>query len=415
VLILLLLLAACEPADPYAAWPAEAETFPWAYTAETDLERWEEVRWETEAWDPQDDLAMAGNYLLKVQNHRPSAPIESLENFEQQRDAVPLLGGGTTLSFVGDIMWLGENWDAFADPVADRIDGALRIGNLETPTSADHPTRQQDLGLYEFNAPPEMLDGLPFDLLQLNNNHSMDVGEQGLENTLVEAADRGFEVTGVDRGATLDVDGRRVAFLSYTWGLNGKEPPADRDLFVIPFGHIEEDIDLTGLEAAAADARSDADAVVVLVHWGFEYEYYADPHFLQLGRRIVAAGADVVVGSGPHTAQPVEICHVNTPEQVPGVGVCSVRSDDGQPRTAAILYSLGNFDTMQPTLPLQSGLIVTVSLDPDVTGLQWDPVVTTIREGLRTVVPLGEMAALTDEHAAEAARLDAHMGTAWKR
>lgn len=415
LLPLILLLAACEPSDPYADWPVATDAYPWVYTPEVDLEPWEEVRWETETWDPASDPGMAGNYILKVQNHRPSAPAEVLQHFEQQRDTLPPVGGGIQLSLVGDVMWLGENWDAFALPVAHLLDGDLRVGNLETPTSPDHPTRQQDLGLYEFNAPPELLDGLPLDLVQLNNNHSVDVGQDGLENTIEEVEARGLLHTGVDRFETVDVDGTRVAFLAWTWGLNGKPAPPAHELFVVPFGHLHEELDLSGVEAALASARADADSVVALLHWGFEYEYYPDPHFQQIARTLVAAGADVVVGSGPHTAQPAELCHVNRPEQVPGVGTCSVRSDDGVPRTAAVLYSLGNFDTMQPTLPLQSGLVATVSLAPDVVGLGWEPVVTAVQAGLLTVVPLAELASQTDEHAAEAARLDAHLGTGWKR
>jgi hypothetical protein len=57
------LLAAC---DPYRSWPEEGEVFPWVFTPETDLEPWEEVRWETETWDPEDDPEMAGLYLRKA-------------------------------------------------------------------------------------------------------------------------------------------------------------------------------------------------------------------------------------------------------------------------------------------------------------------------------------------------------------
>jgi poly-gamma-glutamate synthesis protein (capsule biosynthesis protein) len=402
--------------DPYAAWPEEGSYFPYIYTPEVGLEPYEEVRWETETWDPADDLAQAGQYLLKLQSHRRSAPVESLQHFEAHRPEMPPLGAGVRLSFVGDIMWLGENWSEFALPVADLLDGDLRIGNLETPTSPAHPTEQEDLPLYTFNAPPEILDSLPLDVVQLNNNHSVDVGEDGLEATLAQVEARGWVPTGVDRHAVVEVGGLSIAFLSYTWGLNGKAPPVDHELFVVPFGHVGEDIDLTGLGGDIADARATgADTVVLMVHWGFEYEYYADPHFMVLGREMVALGADLVVGTGPHVAQPAELCQVNDPETVPGIGTCSIRTDDGEPRTAAILYSLGNFDTMQPTLPVQTGLVATVSVDPDVTGLGWEPIVTVRIDTPRTVFPLADIAEMSLEHAAELERLEALLGTSWKR
>lgn len=407
-LLPLILLAAC---DPYADWPAAEDAFPWVYTPEAGLEDYELVRWETETWNPADDLASAGRYLLKLQNKRQGAPIESLEHFESMRTQIPPLGTGRTLSFVGDVMWVGENWSHFADPVAPLIDGDLRIGNLETPTSPDHSTDLDDLGLFTFNSPPEILDGLPLDVLQLNNNHTMDVDEDGLENTLAEVAARGFVQTGIDTHATVAVGGQDVAFLSYTWGLNMRPEPADHEVFVIPFGHDHEEIDLSRI--AEDVSANPADTHVVLVHWGFEFEYYADPHFLQLGRRIVQAGADLVVGHGPHVVQPPELCHVNQPDFVPGVGTCSLRTDDDAPRDALILYSLGDFSTTAPTLPIETGIIATVSLDP--LGVGWEAVTNVSLAGRRTVVPLVEHAVDSLDHASELARLDAHLGTGWKR
>ncbi len=399
--------------DPYAHWPAEGTYFPHVYTPETDLESYEEVRWETETWDPAEDLDMAGQYLLKSSYHRPGAPVESLEHFAAMREAVPPLRRAPLLSLVGDVMWVGDNWDAYAEGAAPLLDGDLRVGNLETPTSPNHPHVLAELGSYTFNAPPEMLDGLPLDLLQLNNNHSLDVGEDGLTDTLDEVAARGLQQTGVDGHATVEIDGRTVALLSYTWGLNQRDVEPERELFILPFGHLDEDLDLSPVAGHAADARAaGADLVVVLVHWGFEYEYYPDPHFLVLGRRIVSAGADLVVGHGPHVVQPPEICAVNRPDVVPGVGTCSVRDEAGDPRDAAILYSLGNFGTPQVGLPLEVGIVASVDLDP--LGVGWAGVAFVDDGWGPQLHPLTDL--LDDgEMAAEAARLDEHLGTGWKR
>jgi poly-gamma-glutamate synthesis protein (capsule biosynthesis protein) len=410
--LLLVLLLGC---DPYRAWPDEQTVFPYVYTPETDLEDYEEVRWETETWDPADGGSEPALYLLKAVRHRPSAPVESLEHFDAMRAQVPALDpSGITLSFVGDAMWIADNHEAFAEPVSDLLDGDLRVGNLETPTSPNHPTELGSLGLYSFNAPPALLDGLPLDLVQVNNNHSLDTGDAGLEATLDELDARGIAHTGVDQHATVEVAGRRIAFLSYTWGLNERTVGSTHELFVVPFGHLTEDIDLSGIEDDIGVARDDgAQTVVLLVHWGFEYEYYPDPHFLILGRRLVALGADLVVGQGPHVAQPPELCHVNRPEVVPGVGTCSVRTPDDVPRTAAVLYSLGNFETIIATVPCKTGLIATVTLDEVVTGLGWTPVAN-VDTAAHELHPLDDL--LHDpEWAEESTRLDAHLGRSWRR
>ncbi len=419
LILLAALLAGCPTEeDPFAAWPDPLLTFPWDLPPETDLQPWEEVRWETETWDPFEDQALAAQYLVKASQHRQGAPPAVEEHHRIMNPGLPTLTGqGIRLSFVGDVMWLGTSWSSFALPVAGLLDGDLRVGNLETPVVQGESTDLSDLGLYTFNSPPALLDGLPLDLLQLNNNHSVDLGDDGLDATLALVDARGFGVTGVDAHATVDVGGLRVAFLSYTWGLNGRGPSARHDLFVVPFGHLQDgDLDLGGLAADVASARAGgADVVVVLPHWGFEYEYYADPWFLQLGRRIVAAGADLVVGTGPHVVQPAEICAVNRPEVLPGVGTCSVRAE-GDPRTAAILYSLGNFDTVQPTIPVQTGLVATVEVGSDgVLGLGWEAVVTVPGGDGKEVRPLAELAADDVDYAIEQGRLRAHIGAGWQR
>ena len=97
------------------------------------------------------------------------------------------------------------------------------------------------------------------------------------------------------------------------------------------------------------------------------------------------------------------------------MGVCSLRTDDAIVRDAAILYSLGNFVTTQPGVELQTGIVATVSLDPDVTGLGWTPVATSRVDGWRQVHPLQELVEGSADHAREVTRLDEHLGTGWKR
>ncbi len=419
VLVLAVLIGCpSAPQDPYAAWPDSRVTFPWGVPAEMDLESWEEVRWETETWDPFVDQSTAAAYLIKASQHRQGAADEVVEHHHVMNGALPpLSGSGVRLSFVGDVMWLGTSWSTFALPVAGLLDGDLRIGNLETPVVPGESTDLDDLGLYTFNAPPELLDGLPLDALQLNNNHSLDLGDDGLEATLDEVEAAGLLGTGVDSHATIEVGGLRIALLSYTWGLNGRGPSDRHQLFVVPFGHVQEaELDLSGLAADVVAARAGgADVVIVMPHWGFEYEYYADPWFLQLGRRFVEVGADLVVGHGPHVVQPAEICSVNRPDELPDIGTCSVRAD-GETRTAAILYSLGNFDTVQPTIPVQTGLVATVEVGAGgILGMGWEAVATVPGGDGKEVRPLAELAEDDVDYAIEQGRLRAHIGAGWQR
>jgi len=402
--------------DPYGSWVDPH--YPWVVSDEWAVQPYEEVRWETETWDPYEDLEVTALYLLKAANHRKGAPPESLDHFAQMKAEIPALSSeDLTLSLVGDIMWVGGGWSALASPVGHVVDGDLALGNLETPTSPDHPTGLGALGTYQFNAPPELLDSLPFDVLQLNNNHSLDAGDEGLEATVEQVRSRGMEVVGVDEHLSLESAGVQIEVLSYTWGLNEREAQSSHELFIVPFGHIGQPISLEGVGQDISAARQrGADIVIVMPHWGFEYEYYPDPHFMVLARELVAMGADVVAGSGPHVVQPPEICHVNRPEEVPGVGVCSVRNEDGRSRTAAVFYSLGNFGTAMATLPCQVGLVASVSVNPQegVTGLGWDAVASVKDGGGQVLVPL-ETLVDDPDYGIEMDRLQQHLGRSWQR
>jgi poly-gamma-glutamate synthesis protein (capsule biosynthesis protein) len=411
--VILVLQAGC---DPYAHWPDPQAVFPWVSSPEEGLEPWEEVRYEAGGWTPGVDLTETALYLQKALATTDRAPPETPVHFGLHRSGLPaVVEIDRVLAFSGDAMWTGAGWADTYGPSARLLDGAdLRLTNLETPTDPDQPTDAAALGLYAFNADPSLLDGLPADVVQLSNNHATDAGADGLDATIDQIEARGLTVAGVDAHPVLDVAGATVAVLAYTWGLNGAAP-VDHDLHVLPFCDLDARLDLDGVAADIEEAN--ADLVVVLVHWGFEYEHFPAPRMMRVARRLVALGADAVVGTGPHVPQPAEFCFVNTPGVVPGTGTCSVRSADGTPRTAAILYSLGNFGTATGLLPAtQAGLVARLSLDPErgATGMDWAAVASLPDGGGQTLVPLLDL--LDDPvWAEEDARLVAHLGPRWRR
>jgi poly-gamma-glutamate synthesis protein (capsule biosynthesis protein) len=90
---------------------------------------------------------------------------------------------------------------------------------------------------------------------------------------------------------------------------------------------------------AISRAATQADLLVVSVHWGAEY-YPVTARQRALARQLVAAGADLIVGHGPHVLQPVEWV-------------------DG----ALVAYSLGNFLFDQPFPDTRQGAILRLTLD----------------------------------------------------
>ena len=90
---------------------------------------------------------------------------------------------------------------------------------------------------------------------------------------------------------------------------------------------------------AVAEAAAQADLVIVSMHWGAEYYPVTERQRL-LARELAAAGADLVIGHGPHVLQPVE--------RVDG---------------AWVAYSLGNFLFDQPFPDTRQGAILRIRLD----------------------------------------------------
>jgi poly-gamma-glutamate synthesis protein (capsule biosynthesis protein) len=80
-------------------------------------------------------------------------------------------------------------------------------------------------------------------------------------------------------------------------------------------------------------ARTQADAVVVSVHWGVEYQHEPLPRQREVAAQLAAAGADLILGSHPHVLQPVELI------------------EQGGHRTL-VAYSMGNFISNQDRMYL---------------------------------------------------------------
>src|SRR5262249_27489838 len=128
-------------------------------------------------------------------------------------------------------------------------------------------------------------------------NHSYDFGEAGEEETIEALHAAGIEQTGQPGEITVvEVGGRRVAFVGFA-----------------PYSNTASLTDLEGARALIEEAATEADVVVVAIHAGAEgsdaghvtgsEEIYlgedrGNPE--QFAHMAVDAGADLVLGSGPH-------------------------------------------------------------------------------------------------------------------
>jgi len=256
------------------------------------------------------------------------------------------------LSAVGDLMnhlFLSGAGDTLYGDVEDLIfDVDLSMGNLECVVyhSEDRsfqfdPGRRSSPPLY-FGA-----DGFhaakggrrSYDYLTVANNHCLDFGEEGVQSTLEALRSEGIVCGGLnetDESASsatiLDRQGIRLGIIAFTFGLNGKRPPADRPWLVNRMHLLKDagEIDFSALQRQIDHCRAnDVDFIIAQLHWGLEHEYYPRPQQIELARILAEMGIDLLIGHHPHVPQPVEY----------------YRTRRDCERIVPIFYSLGNLIT----------------------------------------------------------------------
>ena len=272
--------------------------------------------------------------------------------------------------------------------------------NLETPLAGG----PEYLGYPLFDGPDELaydLKAAGFDLVATANNHSRDQGMDGLYRTLDVLDEAGLAHVGTYRSQAerdenagihvADVGGISVAFLDYTYGLNGFRIDDDARFSVNLFNLdyyttlANPDYDLLAADLAAARAL-DTDLIAVIIHWGNEYFDEPNGHQTNLAQFLVAQGADLVLGGHPHVVQPY--------------GAVTAQGWDGQERTGFVAYSLGNFVSGQLDLETKTTVILDLELtrQPDgttsVTDVRYTPYYMLHRSG----APVGQGEYLVDIH-----------------
>jgi len=185
----------------------------------------------------------------------------------------------------------------------------LMIANLEGTYSSAGPSKSDGNTSgtsFSFQAPPSYAKALPWagiDLVSIANNHSYDYFERGLQQTTRALKAAGVEYAGLpDKVTFVDVRGVRVAvvgFSPYPWNASVSDIPAARRL--------------------VRRAAGDADLVVVLMHAGAEgADKIHTPRGTEIAfgenrgdsrafaHAVIDAGADLVLGSGPHVIRGIE-------------------------------------------------------------------------------------------------------------
>lgn len=213
-------------------------------------------------------------------------------------------------------------------------DADIAILNQETVISKSNPVRGAEGGLLLFNSPPEVADAvidLGFNVFTMANNHLLDMGTDGLEESINFWNEKAKENDLTVLGAYLneedannirirEVNGVKVAFLAYAHHINGFDSLLD-DVPLRVIKNEEEDV----IERQIKEADEMADVVIVSAHWGEDDTTVVTEDRIELANKMVDWGADVILGCHTHTAETMEW----------------IERDDGT--KGFVYYSMGNF------------------------------------------------------------------------
>jgi poly-gamma-glutamate capsule biosynthesis protein CapA/YwtB (metallophosphatase superfamily) len=261
---------------------------------------------------------------------------------------------GVSFAAVGDTM-LGNSPELPADPgsyldhVKGQLSGDVVFGNLEgtltdvsdSPKCGGAPSGD----CYAFRTPPSYARYLAadgFTVMNDANNHSYDFGQEGLEQTIAALHKAGIAQDGLPGEITVvKAGGEKVAILGFA-----------------PYSTTASLLDLPAARALIRRATKRAQIVVVAIHAGAEgtdaqHVTGEEENYLgedrgnpeKFAKMAVRAGADLVLGSGPHVLRAMEIY-----------------------RGRLIAYSLGNFSgfhNFDTEGVLGASAVLHVTLDPD--------------------------------------------------
>jgi poly-gamma-glutamate synthesis protein (capsule biosynthesis protein) len=194
------------------------------------------------------------------------------------------------------------------------------------------------------------------DVVTMANNHALDYGPVGMQDTFAAIKASKLPVLGIGRDAAeayrpyrAVVHGQRIAIFAATdwlepglvsaWSATDTQPG------------LAFSIDRTRLVAAVQAARPAVDTLVVFLHWGTEETHCASAEQEDLARTLIAAGADIVVGSHAH--------------RVFGAGHLG---------NAFVAYGLGNFVYWREDGESgRSGVLLVTATGRDVDAYSWVP------------------------------------------
>lgn len=286
-----------------------------------------------------------------VADPQPTTPAPTPDPEPEPPPAIRMIAMGDMLPHdsVNLNAQVGGGWDygRFFDGIRPQLEAAdVTFCNQEVPSAG---VEFGISGYPVFNAPVEFARDLHgsvgCDLVSVATNHTADKGPAGIAATrgawdgLVPSAVAGANRTPEEQRTVpvFEADGVRIALVSFAEYSNA--PIDNVSLNMMGDAALVQDL--------MAQARANADVVIVSAHWGTEDSHDVNGQQAAFAQQLADLGADVILGTGPHVLQPVT-----------WLG----RADGGR---TLVWYSMGNMLSTQLGLDQLTGVIAGFELVRD--------------------------------------------------
>lgn len=203
-------------------------------------------------------------------------------------------------------------------PMVDELAPDVRLINLETAITANGQFAPGKAVHYRMS--PDNIGCLTVartDVCALANNHVLDFGAQGLEDTLAALARNGLSGAGAGHDADEAArpvlagvqGGRRVLFFSAGmessgiprhWAATARRPGVS---FLPDLSHRSA----AAVAARVRELKRPGDVAVVSLHWGSNWGYGIGQGQARFAHRLIDGGVDVVYGHSSHHPRPIEV------------------------------------------------------------------------------------------------------------
>ena len=210
----------------------------------------------------------------------------------------------------------------------------LTLANCEVCFTNRRPAdMNKQMSLYGPPAFAEVLRLGNVDVVNTINNHAMDFGAAGRDDTAAALAAQGIGYFGQDWIYETEVKGVRIGFVGYTYAIS--------------------DYTLRQYRQKIEQMRADGCTFIVAsVHWGREEHYELNGQQVTSGPALIDMGADLVFGHGPHVLQPIQYYKGKLILYSTANFTFGANSNPKDPDTAVfqVTYDIGADNTLTPAV-----------------------------------------------------------------